>query len=585
MLWELSVTDQRYRAVLEVRAGVPVTEVADRYGVSRQSVHAWLRRYRDEGPYGLADRSHKVHAHPWQIPAELESAVCELRRAHPKWGPKRLVFEMDRRGHGAVTRSTVYRVLVRNGLIEPKSRRRRRQDFKRWERPVAMQLWQLDVTASAFLADGREVKIVTGIDDHSRYCVIAKAVLRATARPVCQAFLDAMSIYGAPEEVLSDNGTVFTGRFIKPRPAAVLFERICRENGITQRLTKPASPTTTGKIERLHQSLQNELLNDHGPFESLDLLQAALDAWRQEYNTDRPHQSLDMAFPATRFGPAALTLELRVPAHQGLTSPAGLVPAPPATPTAAAEAGAPWIAVEADRQVPPSGNLWIGGQQIWLGPALAGRTATIWADETTLHVLLDGTRLKTLPSRLGVIELARLAADGARPAGPPPLPSATGTAIELERMVNGVGLVGLAGKQLNVGYELAGQRVTLRMDGTQMAVINHDGVLMRTLPCPVSPADRPRLRGARRAASMPPPSAGPIVVQRRVSQRGSIMVATQRIHVGMIHARKIVTVTASDHSFQINIDGDTVATVARTTASEIHRYKAYAIRTTPATAR
>jgi transposase-like protein len=92
MLWELSVTEQRYRAVLEVLAG--------RYGVSRQSVHSWLRRYRSEGPPGLADRSHQVHAHPWQIPAELESAVCELRRAHRKWGPKRLVSGMGRRGHG-----------------------------------------------------------------------------------------------------------------------------------------------------------------------------------------------------------------------------------------------------------------------------------------------------------------------------------------------------------------------------------------------------------------------------------------------------------------------------------------------------
>src|SRR5215472_7179052 len=124
MLWELSVTEQRYRAVLEVIAGVPVTEVAERYGVSRQSVHAWLRRYRDEGPSGLADRSHKVRQHPWQIDAELEAVICELRRAHPKWGPKRLVFEIDRRGHGTVTRSTVYRVLVRNQLIEPASRKR-----------------------------------------------------------------------------------------------------------------------------------------------------------------------------------------------------------------------------------------------------------------------------------------------------------------------------------------------------------------------------------------------------------------------------------------------------------------------------
>jgi hypothetical protein len=79
-----------------------------------------------------------------------------------------------------------------------------------------MRLWQLDVTASAFHADGREVRIVTGINDHFRYCVIAKAVMRATAGPVCHAFLDAMSIYGVLEEVLSDNGTVFTGRIIKP---------------------------------------------------------------------------------------------------------------------------------------------------------------------------------------------------------------------------------------------------------------------------------------------------------------------------------------------------------------------------------
>src|SRR6266699_6141379 len=323
MLWELSVTEQRYRAVLEVMAGVPVIEVAERYGVSRQSVHAWLVRYRDEGPPGLADRSHKVHAHPWQIPAELESAVCELRRAHRKWGPKRLVFEMGRRGLGTVTRSTVYRVLIRNQLIEPRSRRRRRQDYVRWERPVPMQLWQLDVTASAFLADGTEVKIVTGLDDHSRYCVIAQAVMQATARPVCLAFIEAMRVYGVPEEVLTDNGTVFTGRFIKPRPAEVLFERICRENGITHRLTRPRSPTTTGKIERLHQTLQLELLDAHGPFENIEALQ--------------PAQASTPALP-------------RVAAAAPNTRPA----------------------VEVDRVVPPSGNLWIGGQQVWLGPVLAG---------------------------------------------------------------------------------------------------------------------------------------------------------------------------------------------------------------------
>ena len=586
MLWELSVAEQRYRAVLEVLAGVPVTEVADRYGVSRQSVHAWLVRYRVEGPPGLADRSHKVHAHPWQIPAELESVVCELRRAHGKWGPKRLVFEMGRRGRGTVTRSTVYRVLVRNQLIEPRSRRRRRQDYMRWERPVPMQLWQLDVTASAFLAGGTEVKIVTGIDDHSRYCVIARAVRRATARPVCRAFIEAMTVYGVPEEVLTDNGTVFTGRFLRPRPAEVLFERICRENGITARRTRPRSPTTTGKIERLHQSLQDELLDVHGPFASLEVLQAALDAWRQEYNTDRPHQSLDMAFPASRFVPAVSPLPLQVPPQLAAASPGQPEqdePSPADLPAAAApdREEVSLVAVEADRVVPPSGNLWIGGQQVWLGPQLADRKVTIWVDETSLHVLHDGARIKTLPSRLGVAELARLAAAGGRPAGPSPLPAGTGTAVEIERTVNACGLAGLAGAQVNVGYQLAGQRVTLRMDGTQMMVITSDGELARTMPCPVPAGDRYRLRGARKAAAPPLPPSGPVTVQRRVSSRGGIMVATQKIQVGLVHAGKIVAVTAGDHAFRLVIDGQVVGVVPRTTTSEIHRYKAYAAHPRP----
>ncbi len=101
----------------------------------------------------------------------------------------------------------------------------------------------------------------------------------------------------------------------------VLFERICRENGITQRLTRPASPTTTGKTEWLHQSLQIELLDVHGPFESLQALQGALDGWREECNTDRPHQSLAMAFPASRFTAAAVVQpELRVPPQLAASS-------------------------------------------------------------------------------------------------------------------------------------------------------------------------------------------------------------------------------------------------------------------------
>ena len=130
------------------------------------------------------------------------------------------------------------------------------------------------------------------------------------------------------------------------------------------------------------------------------------------------------------------------------------------------------------------------------------------------------------------------------------------------------------------GFELAGQRITLRMEGTQMAVISHDGLLLRTLPCPVPARERHRLRGARRSAAAPP-SAGPVTVRRRVSQRGQIMVATQRIQVGLIHARKIATVIATSTTFEVSIDGQTAAILPRATSAEIHRYKAYATKARP----
>ncbi len=253
------------------------------------------------------------------------------------------------------SRSTVYRVLVRHGLVAARKRKGRRQDYKRWQREEPMQLWQLDVTGSVFLTDGTELKLISGIDDHSRFCVIATMVRRASARAVCRAFVSAMTVYGIPDEVLTDNGKQFTGRFGKPRPAEVLFERICRKNGIRQLLTKPYSPTTTGKVERWYQTLQTDFLNEAGPFASIAEAQAAVDTWRQEYNNDRPHQSLDMATPASKFRAsleATDALPLWAPADlEPLTSP------PPVEDPAGVAEPASWPdAVEVDRIVPASGT-------------------------------------------------------------------------------------------------------------------------------------------------------------------------------------------------------------------------------------
>jgi transposase len=130
VLVELSVVEQRYHAVMEVLAGrVPVSEVAERYGVSRQSVHTWVRRYLDDGLAGLSGRSHRPGYQPRQIAPEIEARVCQLRRDHPRWGPRRIVHELGRVAVEPVpSRSTVYRVLVRHGFVLAKPRKRRRAD-------------------------------------------------------------------------------------------------------------------------------------------------------------------------------------------------------------------------------------------------------------------------------------------------------------------------------------------------------------------------------------------------------------------------------------------------------------------------
>jgi transposase InsO family protein len=161
-------------------------------------------------------------------------------------GARRIEFELGRNGcPGQVpSRITVHRVLVRHGLVEVVPRRRRRQDYRRWQREVPMELWQLDIVDGVKLADGSETKVVPGVDDHSRFCVIATVVRRATGRAVCLAFVEALQRFGIPDEVLTDNGKQFTGRFHQPRPAEVMFERICRENAMVARNTKPRTPTT-----------------------------------------------------------------------------------------------------------------------------------------------------------------------------------------------------------------------------------------------------------------------------------------------------------------------------------------------------
>lgn len=284
-----------------------------------------------------------------------------------------------------------------------------------------------------------------------------------------------MRRYGVPFEVLTDNCKQFIERFTRPIPAEVLFERTCREYGITQRLTKRRSPTTTGKIERWHQALRLELLDEAGAFANIEAAQTVIDSWTRTYNHDRPHQSLDMATPSSLFRPTSTTAVPAPPAQ-----PAGTVAAPlaephsqPGQPAATANTAEP-DAVEIDLLIPPSGTVSLAGhRQIWLGTPFSGRIVTIWACRRGLHVLLEDQHVKTLTSRFSALHLQQLMMPGARPASAAPaalalprsgpLPSAT--VIEADRTVDRYGSVQIGAHQLLLDTRLAGSRVTLRLDG------------------------------------------------------------------------------------------------------------------------
>jgi hypothetical protein len=185
-----------------------------------------------------------------------------------------------------------------------------------------------------------------------------------------------------------------------------------------------------------------------------------------------------------------------------------------------------------------------------------------------------------VPSRLSAVDLARLRADGARPAGPPPARSspgllAAGAAVELDRLVHAQGVVVLAGHQVPIGQPLAGRRVTLRLEPQLIHVIA-DGVHWRTIAFTLPAPERARLRGARIAGPPPALAATPVRVQRRVSSRGGIQVVGQRVQVGFRYAGATVTIEVEDTVLRVLDQHDEVlAVIARTTRKEVTRYKAY----------
>ena len=387
----MSVTEQRYKAVLAIIGdGRTVCEVAKDWGVSRRTMHRWLLRYEGDGLEGLNNRSHRPAQSPHQMPAAVEAMVLEMRRSHPYWGARRIAFELARkRVEAAPSESAVYRCLVRAAVIDPISRQRRRETWKRWERGAPMELWQFDLVHGFLLADGTSAKALTGVDDHSRYCVSARLMARERTQSVCDGFSSALNTYGLPAQVLTDNGKVFTGRFAQP-PVEVLFDRICRENGVDHILTQPRSPTTTGKIERFHKTLRVEF-DTRQVFKTLKTAQEALNEWVSYYNTQRPHQGLFDATPESRF-------------HAGDDQPRHrLTPRPERN-------GEQWVS----RRVASNGLVSVGYQQVSVGKHFGGSACDVLVTDGLLQFWVGNELLKTV-ARTSKGPVRKLHADSTAP--------------------------------------------------------------------------------------------------------------------------------------------------------------------------
>ena len=444
MLVELGLVEQRYRAVLEVFDGASVTDVARRYGVARQTVHVWLGKYATDGLAGLVDRSSRPLSCPHQMDPEVEARIVAMRCEHPGWGPLTILYWLEREEVAPLPgRSSVERCLIRHRLVTPQARKRKRSDYRRWERSRVMELWQMDIVGGVRIFTGSEAKIVSGLDDHSRYAVSAREVVRATARPVCDALESAIAAHGAPEAVLTDNGKVFTARF-GPGPGPVLFDRICRDNGIDHLLTAPRSPTTTGKIERWHKTLRREFL-DGKVFASIEDAQAQLDAWVHHYNHERPHQSIGGLPPIERF-------KLAAPRHK---------PAKPIENVSGDDRGS-----LTTRRVSSKGTIGFAIVLYKAGAWLAGQTVDVTCEGGLVQIHHRGVLVATHARRHPIDKQTAGVARGRKPR--PSRPSAT--AVSVTRKVDSSGNVCFAGANYRVGSKYRRRQVQVAVVGDTVEI-------------------------------------------------------------------------------------------------------------------
>jgi len=316
MPWqETRPMDQRLQFVADhQRALYDMTALCARYGVSRRTGYKWLARYAAEGPRGLEDRTHAPHRCPHRIAAELAALLLATRRAHPTWGPAKVVQYLAPR-HPAVDTwpavSTVADLLARHGLVA--KRRRRRPLVHPGTVPLRTSApndpWTADFKGQFKTRDGVYCFPLTVADQHTRYLLAVHALLNTRAVGARAAFECAFRTYGLPQAIRTDNGVPFANTGLHGlTQLSVWWLRL----GIQHQRIRPASPQENGAHERMHRTLKAETTRP--PARDLQQQQRAFTAFRRAYNAERPHAALAGDTPGARYTPSPRPYPARLPA-------------------------------------------------------------------------------------------------------------------------------------------------------------------------------------------------------------------------------------------------------------------------------
>ena len=278
---------------------VSMTELCQRFQISRKTGYKWVQRFRLEGDSGLEDRSRRPHQIHWQIPVATREFLLAERQQHPAWGARKLRQRAQTQGLSMVPAcSTITALLKREGLLAPATTPSP-QAWQRFEHPAPNDLWQMDFKGPI---PTRVVPrhALTILDDHSRFNLCLQALAAQTRELVQAQLVNVFRQYGLPNRLLTDNGSPWGHTGEQPYTALIVW--LIRV-GIRISHSRPYHPQTMGKDERFHGSLNREVLQQ-AQWRTPAHLQQALDQWRQVYNHERPHEALELAVPAKRYEPS-----------------------------------------------------------------------------------------------------------------------------------------------------------------------------------------------------------------------------------------------------------------------------------------